>query len=287
MDPTPPLITLLTDFGEGGSYVGAMKGVMLGITPDARLVDISHQVAPQDIRQAASILASVYRYFPPGTVHLIVVDPGVGGQRRPVAVETPGGRFVAPDNGVLTYVLLQEESYRAVELANSRFWRDADPSYTFHGRDIFSPAAAHLAGGVPLDEFGPPCDDLIRFPLPPLDVTSNAIRGEIIRIDRFGNALTDIAHLRWLDESTLEFRPLNPDLAQNPPPRFEAAGASVAVGWHRLESVHHRYGEVAPRHPLALVGSGGELEVSVNQGSAQDQLGLKVGDTATLYLGHS
>jgi S-adenosylmethionine hydrolase len=188
---------------------------------------------------------------------------------------------------VLTYILLQEESHRAVALSDPRYWRDADPSYTFHGRDIFSPAAAHLAGGVPLDELGPPCEDLIRFPLPPLDVTSDAIRGEIIRIDRFGNALTDIARLEWLDEGTLEFRPLDPDLAQDTPPRFEAAGASVSVGWHRFDGVRHRYGEVAPGHPLALVGSGGELEVSVNQGSAQDQLGLKIGDAATLYLGRS
>lgn len=286
MNPTPPLITLLTDFGEGGSYVGAMKGVMLGIAPDVRLVDISHQIAPQDIRQAASVLASVYRYFPPHTVHLIVVDPGVGGQRRPVAVETPGGRFVAPDNGVLTYVLMQEESHRAVVLKDARFWRDGEPSYTFHGRDIFSPVAAHLASGVALDELGPACDDLVRFPLPPLDMTSNAIRGEIIRVDRFGNALTDIAHLHWLDGERLEFRPLHPGPADDSPPRFEAAAASVAVGWHRLDGVRHRYGEAAPGHPLALVGSGGELEISVNQGSAQTQLGLKVGDAVTLYLGH-
>lgn len=283
MTETTPIVTLLTDFGQTGSYVGAMKGVMLSITPSARLVDISHEVSPQDIQQAGLILSNVYSFFPAHTVHLVVVDPGVGTHRNPIAVQTPHGRFVAPDNGVLTRVLLLERDWRAVALDNPDYWRAA-PSHTFHGRDIFSPAAAHLAGGVPLDQLGSPLDDLVRFALPPLELTPRSVRGHVVRIDHFGNVQTDIMRLHWRDEQTVELDPLHPELIDTDPVRFSAQNACVSFGWHEVEGLCHTYSEVPAGTPLALVSSSGELEISVNQGSAQDKLGVKVGDTVTLYF---
>ncbi|MGB4675731.1 MAG: SAM-dependent chlorinase/fluorinase [Aggregatilineales bacterium] len=283
MTDTTPIITLLTDFGQRGSYVGAMKGVILSITPSAQLVDITHEVNPQDIQQASLILSNVYPYFPAHTVHLVVVDPGVGSQRRPIAVETPRGRFVAPDNGVLTRILLQEPEWKAVALDNPDYWRAA-PSHTFHGRDIFSPVAAHLAGGVPLAQLGSPVDDLVRFPLPPLELTSRSVRGRVVRVDHFGNVQTDIMRLRWRDEDTVELDPLDPALKDQAPVQFNAQNASVSFGWHELEGLYHTYSEVPAGSPLALISSSGELEISVNQGSAQDKLGIKVGDPVTLFF---
>lgn len=282
MSNTKPLITLLTDFGETGGYVGAMKGVMLSITPDARLVDISHAIDPQDVKQASAILLSVYPYFPPHTVHLIVVDPGVGTSRRAIALETPHGRFIAPDNGVLTHVLLHEPEWKAVSLDDPAYWRKA-PSHTFHGRDIFSPAAAHLAGGVPLEKLGSPLAEPIRLDLPTLEITPTAIRGRVLRVDHFGNVLTDITQLEWADEDTIRFVPLLPTTQPTPPP-FEASKARIAFSWHTLQGINHTYGEARAGQPLALVSSSGELEIAVNQGSAENKLGVKVGDTVTLTI---
>lgn len=277
-----PIITLLTDFGGQDSYVGVMKGVILSIAPEATLVDITHRIAPQDIHQAATVLSSTYPYFPPHTVHLIVVDPGVGGQRRPVAMQTARGVFIAPDNGVLSYVQRREADARAVVLENQQYWRD-DPSHTFHGRDIFSPVAAHLAAGVPFDELGPPCNDLVQLAAPRLSITPDAIRGQVLRIDRFGNILTNIAMLRWIDAGTVEFVPYDAETAATPL-TFAAASARVATGWHTLQPLNHTYGEASAGQPVALISSGGELEIAVNQGSAGNKLGLKVGDPVSLYI---
>lgn len=278
-----PIITLLTDFGDQDGYAGVMKGVILSIAPDVRLVDISHQIKPQDIQQAAHILGGAYRYFPPHTIHLVVVDPGVGGERRAIALETPRGRFVAPDNGVLTYVLQQEPSWQAVVLDKPDYWLP-NPSYTFHGRDIFSPVAAHLANGVPLHRLGSPVSDLILLEQPPLEVLPNAIRGQVIRIDRFGNALTNIMRLRWIDERTVEFQPLNPSLIPTGTLRFDARKARVTFGWHTLNGLHQTYSQVAVGQPAALIGSTDGLEIAVNQGNAADALAIKVRDTVALLF---
>lgn len=283
MAPKPPIITLLTDFGENDSYVGAMKGVILSIVPDVQLVDISHQVNPQDIQQAASLVANVYKYYPPHTVHVIVVDPGVGGRRRPIAMETPRGRFVAPDNGVLTRIQQQEPEATVVALENRRYWRP-DPSHTFHGRDIFSPVAAHLARGVALRELGPVIDDLVQSPIPAIEVRPGFVRGEVIRVDHFGNAITNIAHLDWADDRTIEFRPLAPGVAQDSPTRFNATEARIMFGWHTLHGFHQTYSQVPVGQAVVLIGSSGELEVAVNRGSAHSKLSLKVGDPVTLYF---
>lgn len=278
-----PIITLLTDFGEYDAYVGAMKGVMLGILPGVQLVDISHQIAPQNIRQAASMLAHVYPYYPAHTVHLVVVDPGVGGERRPIALETPRGFFVAPDNGVLTYVRLWEPSSTPVLLENTTYWLPS-PSSTFHGRDIFSPVAAHLASGVPIQKMGSVLDDLVMLPLPPLEITPTTIRGEVVQIDHFGNLLTNIAQLRWLDAQTLELRPLSQQAGSDTPLQIDATKARITCGWHVVNGIHQTYSMVGAGQPLAVVGSGGELEIAVNQGSASDSFVIQMGDPVTLHF---
>jgi S-adenosylmethionine hydrolase len=284
MAKTPPIITLLTDFGTRDGYVGAMKGVILGILPGAQLVDITHEVNPQDVHQAALILSDVYRYFPPSTVHLVVVDPGVGSQRQPVALGTARGRFVAPDNGVLTHVCMAEETCHPVSLTNRDYWRPV-PSHTFHGRDIFSPVAAHLAKGVPLDELGTPIERLALLQLPPLSITPDSIQGEVIRMDHFGNVLTNILPLHWADESTLAFEPPDGEGDQPAPAvRLAADSALVTFGWKSLNGIHRTYSDVEVGQPIALVGSGGELEIAINQGSAQANLSVDVGDPVTLHF---
>lgn len=276
-----PIITFLTDFGESDGYVGAMKGVILSIAPDACLVDITHQVEPQQIRQAAHILASTYTYFPPHTVHLVVVDPGVGGERRNIALETPRGRFVAPDNGVLSYVCLQEHSWQAVVLDRPRHWLVA-PSYTFHGRDILSPVAAHLARGVPLADLGSPLESPVLFELPSLEVTPGVLRGEVVRIDHFGNVVTSIARLAWTAAYTVEFSPPAQAGVPSAALRFDARKAHVSFGWHSLSGLHYTYSQVSVGQALALIGSSGALELAVNQGSAASDLAIKIGDPVTL-----
>jgi S-adenosylmethionine hydrolase len=276
------IITLLTDFGEADGYVGAMKGVLASIAPGVPLIDIAHQIPAQDVHRAALTLLEAYPYFPPDTVHLVVVDPGVGSERRAIAVQTPHGHFVAPDNGVLSYVLAREPEATAVALTNPAYHRP-NPSHTFHGRDVFSPAAGHLARGVDLHELGPVVDDLVRFPLSRPRLTSSGIQGEVLRIDHFGNVLTNIQYLRWVDAATLMYSPALPD-DDAARPIFRADQTTVAIGKHTLAGIHPTYSVVPPGHPLAIVGSGGELEIAINQGRASDALGVAVGDPVTLHI---
>lgn len=278
MSATRPLVTLLTDFGEQDDYVGAMKGVILSIAPEVSLVDISHQVRPQNIRQAASILQNVYRYYPAHTIHVVVVDPGVGSQRLPIGLKTTHGTFIAPDNGVLTYVYAKEPDGRAIVLQNARYWLPA-PSNTFHGRDIFSPVAAHLAAGVSFDDLGPQLATLTLLPSPPLIVGPHTIKGEVIRIDRFGNALTNIGPLRWIDDHTLELA-----AEGAAPARIRTDQARVICGWHTVEGIAQNYSQGAVGEPLALVGSSDELEIAVNQGNASEVFAIQPGSAVTLQL---
>ncbi len=284
MEDSPPIITLLTDFGESDGYVGSIKGVILSIVPGVNLVDISHQVAPQDVRQAALILSSVYVYFPVHTVHLVVVDPGVGGERRPIALQTSRGRFVAPDNGVLTHISVDEQPAKAVLLENRAYWLDS-PSHTFHGRDLFGPVAAHLARGVPIEKMGPPITDLVRLPLPPLTITLPTIRGQITRVDRFGNLLTNVMRLSWVDDQVIRFVPLSATPDKVDVLNLEAEKISVTCGWHTLKGLHQAYSQVGVGERVALIGSNGELEIAINQGNASRQLALKVGDPVTVRIG--
>ncbi len=203
-----PIVTLLTDFGLRDYYVSAMKGVMLGICPDARLIDITHQIDPFDIEGAAFTLAQAYPCFPAGTVHLVVVDPGVGSARRALVVEAGGHRFVAPDNGVLTFPMVRNPRHTAHEITSERYFRQP-VSRTFHGRDIFAPVAAHLATGVPAGEIGGRIADAVR-----LDIGAPVARGEgrwsgkVLRVDHYGNVVTNFESAAFgeIETNSFEFR---------------------------------------------------------------------------------
>jgi S-adenosylmethionine hydrolase len=283
MISTTPIITLLTDFGERDGYVGTMKGVILGIVPQARLIDISHQVDPQDVRQAASILAEAYHYFPAHTVHLVVVDPGVGSERRPIVLKTPGGIFVAPDNGILTLVRRREPAAAAYVLDNPDYWLP-DPSRTFHGRDIFSPVAAHLANGVQLNDLGTPVGDLVDLSLAEPVVSPGSIWGEVFRIDHFGNILTNITGLRWIDDQTAACFPAGLGSDPGGPVYFDAPSARITIGRNTVDGLSQTYSQVSIGQVLSLIGSSGELEISINQGNAQQELGVEVGDPVTIHF---
>jgi S-adenosylmethionine hydrolase len=201
-----PTIALITDFGIEDSYVGIMKGVMRKICPTADFIDISHSITRQNAREAALTLMNAYRYFPAGTIFLVVVDPGVGSERRPVAVSGDEYFFVAPDNGVLSYTLAELELLQAVSLSKEEYHLEL-VSQTFHGRDIFSPAAAHLAAGIALSELGEAIEDLQRLPAPELRLLKDRLLGEVTHIDHFGNVVTSIGELIRAGKNTIRLKP--------------------------------------------------------------------------------
>lgn len=282
------LVTLTTDFGTADGYVGAMKGVILGIAPNARLVDISHEIAPQDVRQAAYVLYTAAPFFPRHTVHLVVVDPGVGGARRPIAMRTPVGSFVGPDNGVFSYVMACEPAEALVELVDPRY-RLPHVSHTFHGRDVFAPAAAHLVAGVPIAALGPPVCDPVTFPPPCLEVAPRTVTGEVLHVDRFGNVTTSIGRLVWGGDR-LSLEPALRRAGDREQEAgegggwvcFEAGEAMVGVCGQEIAGVYRAYTEAGPGETLALVGSGGHLEIAVREGSAGRRLGVCPGDPVVL-----
>ena len=299
-------ITLITDFSLADGYVGAMKSVILSIAPQATIVDISHAVPAQDLRSAAWILYTTYDTFPEGTIHCVIVDPGVGSQRRAIAVEAGVYTFVAPDNGLLSadklrpYVLAQEPLHMAVELTNPRFHR-RPVSNTFHGRDIFAPAAAHVARGVSLAELGTPIDQLVTWPLPrPEGRSEGSLVGHILHIDHFGNCITDLRLRSEEDVLILTNLPSEGVGAVREPARLSSAEAPllliprpqvcIGVGEVALQGISHgrslsaTYADGPPGEPLALVGSSGHLEIALVGGSAARALGLRVGDSITVYL---
>jgi S-adenosylmethionine hydrolase len=245
----PAVITLTTDFGLQDAYVGIVKGVILDICPDVRLVDLTHQVAAQDVLQGALVLESAAPFFPDGTIHLAVVDPGVGGNRRAVAFSSPRATFVGPDNGLLGLVWQAarerwpEGDLHAVRLSNAQFHLDSVHP-TFHGRDIFGPVAAHLACGVSIGEFGPPADDLQPPPFPsPVRLAQGGIQGEVIAIDHFGNCITNITSGLLQDLGPLHT-------------------LHVQVAGRDLGPIRQTYSQVQPGEPLALIGSNGRLELA-------------------------
>jgi S-adenosylmethionine hydrolase len=257
-----PLIALLTDFGTADHYAGTMKGVMLGICPEATLVDISHDIPAHDVMAGALELAAAYRYFPAGTIFVAVVDPGVGSARRGLAADTGDYRFVAPDNGVLTLVLRESPPKKVVELTERRYARPT-VSRTFEGRDRFAPAAAWLAKGTQLPALGRPLNDPQKLDIPQPEVTADAIRGVVVRIDRFGNLVTNI------DRKSIE--------------RF-AAGGSVGIdaAGHRVGRLVATYAELPADGVGALFGSTDHLELAAPSASAAGQLGLARGATVTV-----
>ena len=277
------MIAILTDFGTLDPYVGIMKGVILGINPHAQIVDLTHAVQPHAVRQGAFLLANSALYFPPGTVFLAVVDPGVGGARRPIAAEAGGYRFVGPDNGLLSYAIRELGGGRAVLLTEPSF-RLPRVSYSFHGRDIFAPAAAYLTLHTPLEAFGSPVEDMAQLPTPLRARVGPIARGEIMHIDSFGNLESSLGPLYWRDSDTLE---LPADLTIGTSPLVPASSVRVslpAATAPPLRGVHHAYSEVEEGEMLAMISSAGYLEISRNRGSAAALTGAQIGDPVELIL---
>ncbi len=265
--PIPPPIVLLTDFGFKDSYVGVMKGVIRRICRHADIIDLCHNVMPQDVAEAAFVLAASFRYFPEETIFVSVVDPGVGTDRAVLYVRSNGQTFLAPDNGLLS-VVADEAGRQETRKVTAQEYFLQDPSMTFHGRDIFAPVAAHLAAGVEPAKLGPVVRSIHKLLLPkPVRTADGSLRGEIIYIDQFGNLITNIRR------STLQ-RSLN------------ASDSQVAVRIKRrlVEGIRRTYGETEAGQLAALVGSSGYLEVAVNRGSAAQLLGCEKGDSVTLTL---
>ena len=267
------VITLTTDFGVTDAYVAAMKGVILGINPEVKLVDICHTIEPQNIPQAAFVISTAYRFFPQNTTHMVVVDPGVGTERRAIILKTPAACFVAPDNGVLSYVIQQfsqagltglindrqqielEPEMEAVAITNSQFWR-SPVSPTFHGRDIFAPVAARLSLGFPPADFGEAITSVTMLSLSqPYRASDGSLVGHILHIDSFGNLITNIK---------------GADLPQT------KRAITIEVGDQFISGLSHTYAE--GRGLLALIGSNGYLEVSLKEGSAYALVNAEVGN---------
>ena len=251
----PPIIALLTDFGTTDWYVAAMKGVILGICPDARLVDITHQIPPQDITSGAFTLAAAVPYFPAGTIFACVVDPGVGSDRPLVAARADAQFLVGPDNGLLSLVLRRARRRAIVRITNRRYWR-REISSTFHGRDIMGPVAAHLACGTPLARVGPPVTRYQALDLPPVRRTVRGVTGEVVSIDAFGNVITNVpaSSLRGSARPRVEYKR-----------RPVRVVSSYAAG---------KTGEL-----VAVRGSIGYIELAIRNGSAAKQFHAKRGDS--------
>jgi len=253
------IVTLLTDFGLKDGNVGVMKGVILDIVPDVKIADISHYIQPQNVRQGAVVIERASAYFPPDTVHVLVVDPGVGTTRRAIAANIGDQYYVAPDNGILTFVLKRAEDagepIEIVDLNQTAYWLP-EVSNVFHGRDIFSPVGAHIANGVPLNKLGDPIDDPIRIRIPVVEVTENAVKGEVIIIDNFGNLLTNILkeHLEGIEA-----------------PVFQ-------IGDYQTEGLAQTFGSKPPGELVAVIGEANELTISVVNGNAQKRTNAGLGD---------
>jgi S-adenosyl-L-methionine hydrolase (adenosine-forming) len=258
--PRRPIITLTTDFGLNDHFVGTMKGVILSIVPDAEIIDICHTVQAFDILDGALALAHSYRYYPAGTVHLVVVDPGVGSARRPIVASSEEYNFVAPDNGVLSLMYAREERLSVRHITSEHYFLQP-LSNTFHGRDIFAPVAAYLAKGVDHEKFGEEISDYVRFNAPkPKAVDAMTLRGVVLRVDRFGNLITN-------------FTPEDlPALFQAEPTAFK-----IVVGKREITKIQQNYAEGAPGDIFAILGSMGYLEIAANRGAAAQVLGVGKG----------
>jgi hypothetical protein len=256
------IITLLTDFGSEDVYVGVLKGIIATINPQAQVIDLTHQIPPQNIWAGRFCLMTAVPFFPAGTVHLAVVDPGVGSARRAIAIQIPAGFLVGPDNGLFSGVLSQTPALAAIELNHPTYWRTHTPSFTFHGRDLFAPVAAHLASGTPFLEVGSAIDPASLVTLPDLffQATNEGVTGVIQAIDRFGNLISTI-------------------------PAAAVQDRHWSVQIHdQVIPAGQTYGDSTPGEPIALIGSHGWVEVAINQGSAQQHLGCHWGEEIRIVL---
>jgi S-adenosylmethionine hydrolase len=255
-----PIITLLTDFGWGDGHIGAMKGVILRINPDCRIIDLAHQVTSHDVLGAALVLGQTYAFYPHGTIHVAIVDPGVGGVRKPLVIKTRDYLFVGPDNGCFTLVLKQEQGVQAYELAEQRF-RFARVSRTFHGRDIFAPAAAHLSRHIVPEEMGPPVNgaDLTRLAIPEPLLDGGGLLGEVISIDSFGNLITNISQ---------------DDLGAFAPDGL----IEIEIKGERIKGLKSSYEQGKAGEVICLWGSAGMLEIALKERNLHRELGWGRGE---------
>lgn len=254
------LITLMTDFGLGDPFVGTMKGVIISINPEARMVDLTHDISSYNIRHGAVVLSSACRYFPEGTIFLVVVDPTVGSERNSILAEAGGHFFAGPDNGILWPVLEETPADRIIRLENRSYFLN-NVSKTFHGRDIFAPVAAWLSTGTDCAAFGPPAENIVELSLPRATLSGNyMITGEVLYSDRFGNLATNITG-DLLEQANRSSGKTNP---------------RISVRKVRIEGINTHYAE--GKQPSALVNSWGYLEIYLHMGNAREQLGIEAGD---------
>jgi len=263
-----PIITLTTDFGSNDHFVGAMKGVILDIVPDAQIVDICHSVQAFDVLDGALTISQAYSYFPNRTIHVVIVDPGVGTARRPILASSDKYHFVAPDNGVLSLVYAREERMHVRHVTSEHYFLQP-VSNTFHARDIFSPVAAYLAKEVDSLKFGEEVEDYVKFSAPkPKAVDGNRLRGVVLKVDRFGNLITNIT--------------------PHDAPALFAAGATgfkIVVGSREITEIRNAYAEGAPGEVIGLLGSMGFLEIAANRGAAAQLTGAGKGNEVSVILG--
>jgi S-adenosylmethionine hydrolase len=262
-----PLITLTTDFGLNDHFVGTIKGVILDIAPEAEIVDICHAVQAFDVLDGALAIAQAYSYFPNGTIHLVVVDPGVGTARRPILLSTGRHYFVAPDNGVLSLIYSHAERIEVRHIDAEHYYRQPVSS-TFHARDVFAPVVAYLAKGVEPAKFGEEITDFVRFNAPkPKPVDAQTLRGVVLRVDRFGNIVTNFTQQDV------------PALFQANPPAFK-----IRVGKHEITEIQANYAEGAPNQVFGILGSMGYLEISANRAAAAQIIGIGKGSEVNIVL---
>jgi S-adenosylmethionine hydrolase len=256
-----PIITLATDFGTRDGYVGAVKGVIRRINRNVEIIDITHELRPFDVLGAAFALRNASAYFPEGTIHLAVVDPGVGGERQPLLIKTRDFCFVGPDNGIFSFVYETENILEIIRLSNQEYFL-ADVSSTFHARDVFAPVAAYVSLGVDVNEFGAPAKECVKLAIPQPRVGKRALSGEVIHIDAFGNLITNIGaellHKKFI--------------------------VSVSMGRRRISRLSKSYVDIRSGQAGALIGSSGLLEIAMNQASAQQVLGARIGTQIEVAL---
>lgn len=265
MIATPGILTITTDFGIKDGYVAAMKGVILGINPEVNIVDISHNISPQDVMEAAFVLRNAALTFPEGTVHLAVVDPGVGTKRRPIALRYNNQFFVGPDNGLFSLLLTDGKPDDLVELTKPRFWRTPSPSPTFHGRDLFAPVAAHLATGLTLTAAGTPIESMktLHWALPITD--ERGVQGWVVHIDSFGNCITNITKIQFLESHRKR--------------TFKCYAGNAII-----DCISNTYADVDSGDPTLLVNSNDFVEIAIHRGSAAQMLDIRKGTPVNLVF---
>jgi len=265
-----PIVTLTTDFGTNDHFVGAVKGVILDIVPEAAIVDISHAIQAFDVLDGAIAISQTYSYFPTGTVHMVVVDPGVGTTRRPIIASSDGYHFVAPDNGVLSMVYAKEERIHVRHVTSEHYFRQP-VSNTFHGRDVFAPIAAYLAKLVDSHKFGDEIEDYVKFAAPkPKPAGDNRLRAVVLKVDRFGNLITNVT-------------------PQDAPSLFGANPApfKIVVGSKEITDIRSAYAEGAPGEVFGIIGSMGYLEIVANRAAAAQVTGAGKGSEVSIFLGEA